>query len=224
MAKKTTKKAKKTIFKSPAGAARYPHVREPHQYTPRNGPPVGAPKYSVELVVPAADMEAFRKEALAAAAQNVLDRGVGDGTEDVALRCFKPFKGGGDEIDPTKEIATFKQGVVRRRKDGSTWNAPPPPVYDSAGVPMPANVDLTPGSKIVVAWTPYVWEGENSETGKTFLGLSLNLEGIRVLELAAPGADRSASDLGFETDGPSIFGADVAAPAGDTDDDDDSEF
>jgi hypothetical protein len=215
-----TKRKKRVIRRSPIGIARYPHVREARQFH-KDGKPVGAFNFSTECVIAAADMEAFRKEALEAARGSIVARNIGDGTEDVALRCFKPFKGADDEVDPTKEISTFKKRRDFERDGGVVDHSPPPPVYDAAGVPMPDHIKLTPGSKIVVAWTPYVWQGENAETGKKFFGLSLNLEGIRVLELAPDTDGRSASDLGFDTDGPSIFGAEAGGGQGDAGGDDD---
>jgi hypothetical protein len=91
-----------------------------------------------------------------------------------------------------QEVATGLTRITFNRDTQTKGGAilPPPSVEDAAGRPWPSNVAVGNGSIVRVAFSTYLWDFPKG--GK---GISLNLLGVRILELVpyvpktlAPGA------------------------------------
>lgn len=97
-----------------------------------------------------------------------------------------PFKTYLDEQGNETDLwrFSFKRGVETRRGN----LLPPPVVQDAQKTAWPADVYIGNGSTGKVAFTTYTWN--NPEAGK---GISLQLEGVRVLHLV-PYVHPSAAD------------------------------
>lgn len=219
-----TKKIQPTA--SPKGVARFPHLRKARQFQ-KNGVPTGAHTYSVELVLPVAEWEAFKARAQELGEARAEQRGI-TLTGPLELVGFKPLKEG-DQVVSDRRVVSFK---MRRdhvsKKTGEEYQTHPQ-LIQANGAPLPESVDVTPGSEIQVAWTPYVWEMTDTRTQKPYQGLTMTLEAVMVHALAPKGGGRSAAELGFAVD-PSAtpvtaFTAEAAADdAGDTDGADGPDF
>lgn len=98
----------------------------------------------------------------------------------------------------------FKRNVVTKRG----IELPPPAVQDAKGTPWPKDVLIGNGSTGKVAFSTWSWT--NPEGGK---GVSLNLEGVRVLHLVEYSAPDVSCAFGDAEDGYVLTGNEVKTAA-----------
>lgn len=104
-------------------------------------------------------------------------------------KAEKPFS---EQSDGTTLVKIKRKGGGRRA-DGTTYTLSSPALYDSAGKPLPEDVQIWGGSKMNVAFRPNFWY-----SAALGFGVSLDLEAVQVIELANGGVSNVAAEaFGF---------------------------
>jgi len=101
--------------------------------------------------------------------------------------------------EPTGEIELrIRKKASGKRKDGTKWQAPRLPLFDSASPPklLPKTVEIWSGSKAII----------NLEAQPYFMntghyGVSLRLNAVQIHSLVSRGGSQNAADYGFEGGG-----------------------
>lgn len=186
---------------SPKGELMWAKVGKPG--VANAGKPDEREEYSVDLLLSKADAEA--QGLVKQIKQLFVDA---HGTSSRPGPNGLPYKTYLDEQGNETELwkFTFRRGVETRRGN----LLPPPVVQDAKGAPWPADVLIGNGSAGRVAFKPYTWS--NPEGGK---GISLQLEGVRVLHLVPYVPPSAADAFGDGEEGYVLTGEEPrVAPAG----------
>lgn len=187
------------IIVSPKGELMWAKVTRP--VVANAGKPDEREEYSVDLLLAKADAEA--QELVKRIKQAFVDA---HGTASRPGPNGLPYKTYLDEQGNETDLwkFTFKRGVATRRGN----LLPPPVVQDAQKTAWPADVHIGNGSAGKVAFKPYTWN--NPEAGK---GISLQLEGVRVLHLV-PYVPPSAADAFGDAEEGYVLAGDEPRAAG----------
>lgn len=172
---------------SPKSELMWAKVLKPGVANP--GKPDERLEYSIDLLLAKADADA--QEMVKAIKQVFVDA---HGTASRPGANGLPWKTYLDEQGNETDLwkFTFRRGVETRRGNP----VPPPVVQDAKGNPWPVDVLIGNGSVGKVAFKPYAWN--HPEAGK---GVSLQLEGVRVLHLVPYVPPNAAEAFGDAEEG-----------------------
>lgn len=194
------KKAKQKIITLPPGIAKWPRLGPQPDYGTDEFPKKDG-EFNTKVIYTAENAEIVRKllgpihkEAIAAGRKAYEEK-------PKAKREKTPFSEHpfltpvyDENEEPTGEfelsVKTKASGV--NKKSGEKWTRSVPK-YDASGNRMPTKTAIGGGSTIRVAITPDAFFMDATHLA----GLSLRLEGVKVLDLVT-GGERSASSLGFD--------------------------
>jgi len=165
------------------GTAKYCHLNEPNK---RFNAEFGV--WSCDLVVSSEQAEVL-KQAIRPLYEEELQK-VQDANPGKEIKqAQKPF----DEQSDGTSLVRIKRKGGGRRADGTTYTLSSPALYDSAGKPLPEDVQIWGGSKMNVAFRPNFWY-----IPALGFGVSLDLEAVQVIELANGGVSNVAAEaFGF---------------------------
>jgi len=213
------------------GTKEYPDVEGSFQtrlILDKNDPNVQAFLSKLDEVMEQSRLEALEKfEELALKTRKTIE-------EKGGVQPNKPYS---DIYDEETEEATgevvmrIKRKASGKTKEGKKWQAPPPPLFDSAIPPklLPRTIEVWSGSKgrVNLEVTPYF-------TPLGQYGVMLRLNAVQITSLVSRGSVGSAEDYGFEGDGgfdfdsaafeEAIEPAKEAAPAATENEDDYADF
>lgn len=186
-------------FNTPIGVARYPHLNKPDTKFDAEG------KYKCDLIL---DGNAAATKELITYLEGLRDERfeaeeTKKGVKKIAMAVYE------DELDDAGDetgnviIKTSLNAVGKNKATGETWTNEPK-LFDSQGNPLPSDVQVWSGSKLIVAGTAgsYAMTSEvlNESTGKTKkivkVGISLKCRGVQVVELVS-GGGQTADSFGF---------------------------
>ena len=165
--------AKRELFKTPLGTARWAHLIEPRAQFDRSKPPA----WSVELLLPATDKNTV---SFLSAMEDQLTALHGSKKK----RSQYAFPFGEDKEDPTMMVVKFKIPQFTR-KDGTLSDGPR--VVDAKKQPWNGEA-IGNGSKIIVAFDIYDWDGD-SGCGMTFQPRAVQVVDLVPYEAKDPAAD-----------------------------------
>jgi hypothetical protein len=165
------------------GTAKYCHLNEPNK---KFNAEFGV--WSCDLVVSSEQAEVL-KQAIRPLYEEELQK-VQDANPGKEIKqAQKPF----DEQSDGTSLVRIKRKGGGRRADGTTYTLSSPALYDSAGKPLPEDVQIWGGSKMNVAFRPNFWY-----IPALGFGVSLDLEAVQVIELANGGVSNVAAEaFGF---------------------------
>ena len=164
------------------GTAKFCHLNEPNK---RFNAEFGV--WSCDLVVSSEQAEVL-KQTLRPLFEEELQK-VQDANPGKEIKqAQKPF----DEQSDGTTLVKIKRKGGGRRADGTTYTLSIA-LYDSAGKPLPEDVQIWGGSKMNVAFRPNFWY-----IPALGFGVSLDLEAVQVIELANGGVSNVAAEaFGF---------------------------
>jgi len=165
------------------GTAKFCHLNEPNK---KFNAEFGV--WSCDLVVSSEQAEVL-KQAIRPLYEEELQK-VQDANPGKEIKqAQKPF----DEQSDGTSLVRIKRKGGGRRADGTTYTLSSPALYDSAGKPLPEDVQIWGGSKMNVAFRPNFWY-----IPALGFGVSLDLEAVQVIELANGGVSNVAAEaFGF---------------------------
>ena len=165
------------------GTAKYCHLNEPNK---RFNAEFGV--WSCDLVVSSEQAEVL-KQTLRPLYEEELQKAQDANPGKEIKQAQKPF----DEQSDGTSLVRIKRKGGGRRADGTTYTLSSPALYDSAGKPLPEDVQIWGGSKMNVAFRPNFWY-----IPALGFGVSLDLEAVQVIELANGGVSNVAAEaFGF---------------------------
>ena len=164
------------------GTAKFCHLNEPNK---KFNAEFGV--WSCDLVVSSEQAEVL-KQTLRPLFEEELQK-VQDANPGKEIKqAQKPF----DEQSDGTTLVKIKRKGGGRRADGTTYTLSIA-LYDSAGKPLPEDVQIWGGSKMNVAFRPNFWY-----IPALGFGVSLDLEAVQVIELANGGVSNVAAEaFGF---------------------------
>jgi len=199
----TNNKTKQIKITSPRGILKYPRLNEPDgKFDPER------PAYRTSLILNGRNENV---KAFLAKLDELMEQAKSQAAADFKELKIETRKKIGEIIpnpaysqvydeeteEPTGEIEVrFTRRAAGKRKDGTHWTAPRPPLFDSAKPPklISRNLEIWGGTVAAINFTinPYFMPA----TGK--YGITLRIEAVQIFELVTKGGARSADYYGFE--------------------------